>query len=170
MIDHLALDKAFTEHKNAPTETTLHGLLALVRDSVYRRTRDDDAAQDLVVYLMLNLDTIAPRATFSRWLSGAIRHRRLDSLQEMAQRRAAYQPLDDRLTVPVRSYSSRMEVLAADVCDQPVEHALIESMLDGKTLRQAAHEMQIGETAARNRLRRLGHKLIEKRKHTEEFL
>jgi predicted ArsR family transcriptional regulator len=61
-----------------------------------------------------------------------------------------------------------MEALAAAVRGDTVESKLIELILDGSTLRAAAEQLKIGETAARNRLRRLGAKLKKVGKDVEK--
>jgi DNA-directed RNA polymerase specialized sigma24 family protein len=164
------LDAAFLRHTQRPTTRNLNSLLRLVRDAVYR-THNDDIAQELVVYLLTHCKTITPKSTFTAWLFTAAKFKRITLYSSLSKQRAKHRPLDED-TIPVfvedPPMPRDMEALAAAVRGDTVESKLIELILDGSTLRAAAEQLKIGETAARNRLRRLGAKLKKVGKDVEK--
>lgn len=165
------LDTAYSTYKSAPNEGNLGQLLTMSRDHAYRVTRDRDLAQNLVIYLMTDLNKVTIMTNFSSWLGGVIRNRQLDTFKVSNNHRNKHRSIDDMTENDTPStketesdFPRNMEALAADLEKGSIESELAESILDGKTLRQAAKELGIGETMARNRLRRLGSKLTKQGK------
>jgi len=76
------LDVAFNAYWNAPTIPLPAGdLMEAIRRTAKRLTRDDDATQDVLLYVLEHLDTFRRKDanSFSKWIYSICRRRRLES-------------------------------------------------------------------------------------------
>ena len=150
------LNDAYTSYKLYPNSDSLTVLLEAVRSVAVSRLHDEDAAQQAVILVMNRLDSLTLSKSFEQWLAGVLKHYRSARLRSKTRQPALLD--EETYTEPATywtvDYTAVVEHIVPLIPDGSPERQLAGLVLAGATVRDAASQLGLSESAARKKLRR----------------
>ncbi|MBS1823428.1 MAG: sigma-70 family RNA polymerase sigma factor [Acidobacteria bacterium] len=115
------------------------GLLAEVLIHCRRLCRDEDAAQDAVIYIMDHLERFVRRdaSSFSRWVMSVSRRRRLEAVRRVIASRSEIEYAEETLPQMDDDHYSDWTKLPDDL------RAIAESLINGSTIQEIAGDLGV---------------------------